>query len=231
MLQARSIARLLLLAACAAEPACTFSNSASDVASLDSAPLCCTDVRQIPIPGILNAELRVSLTPASPVFLFASGRSPAYGFELPDRPLPYDIEMRALPMAPVRGHPSGGMARAFVFPALLFLDGDRKPIADEYDDGLVAQCVGFNCDYSLSSRVAVPAGAHYAVLHTLYGRVGTWYTNTPQNWRADSKYPDQAFMYPGAPRMVFGQFAPLGDVLLSVPKPLLEPLPAEKTAR
>jgi len=226
MLHTQLIARLVLLAAAAAAASCTSSTPAVNLSALDGAALCCTEARQIPIPGALRTELRASLTPASPVFLFSSGRSRAYGFELPDVPLPYAIEMRALPMGTVRGHPSGGVARAFVFPALLFLDGNRRPLDDEYDDELVAQCVGFNCDYSLTSRVPVPAGARYAVLHTLYARIGTWYTNTPQNRPADSAHPDKAFFYPGVPRVVFGQFDGVGDVVLRVRTPPPEPKPA-----
>jgi hypothetical protein len=222
------IARLVLVIAAAAGSACTSSAPLSDLATLDSTPLCCADSRQIPIPGTLRSELRASLTAASPVFLFSSGRSRAYGFELPEGEAPYEIQMRALPMGTVRGHPSGGSARSFVFPALLFLDGDRKPIADESEDRIVAECVGgFSCDYSLSAQVAVPPGARYAVLHTLYARIGVYYTSTPQAWRADSSRADAAFFYPGRPREVFGQFGVLGDVVITVRKPPPPP-PAEK---
>jgi len=231
MLPARSIARLVLLAAAAAAAACTSSTPLSDLGLLDSALLCCADSRQIPIPGALRTELRASLTAASPVFLFSSGRSRAYGFELPDIAGPWQVEMRALPMGTVRKHPSGGLARAYVFPALLFLDRDRKPLADEYDDELVAECLGFNCAYTLVAAVPVPAAARYAVLHTLYARIGDYYTSTPQTRRADAAHPDQAFIYPGVPREVFGQFAALGDVVLSVRKPPPAPASAEGGAR
>jgi hypothetical protein len=200
--------------------ACTSSTPTTDreLNRLDAAPLCCTDSSRIPIPGSLQSELRVSLDAASPVFLFASGRSPAYGFELPDLGEPYQIEMRALPRGGVNFGPTGNFARLYVFPAMLFLDDKRAPLADEYSNELVAQCVGLGCDYALRSRVPVPAGARYAVLHTTYAKIGQFYSAIPALRSSDPDGDGKSLVYIGASRQVFAQFAASGTVLVNVRK-------------
>jgi len=221
---------LLALAALAATilSGCTSSArlSQEELAQLDSAPLCCKTSRDIPIPGLLQTQLRASVTASSPVFLFPAGRSRAYGFELPDRLPPYEIELRALPMRRISSTPTGNLARVYFYPALMFLDDHRDVITDESSNQPVAECIGFGCEYSLRFEVPVPSGARYAVLHTVYPKIGADYSTTPQAPRADSPLADKALVYPGRPQQVFAQFGALGDVVVSVRAPVPSPPPA-----
>jgi hypothetical protein len=218
------IARFAPAAAVLVIAACTSSSYISELQRLDSAPLCCEDSRQLPVSGALQTQLRVSLSDASPVFLFPSGRSRGFAFSLPDLPGPYEIEMAAQPMGVGGVHPAtGGLAQKYVYPAVLFLDADRKAIVDDHDDELIVECPGFACKFTLTGRVPVPAEARYAVVHTLYERIGLYYSSTLQSRRGQPGGADKAFLYPGPPMMAFGLFGVNGDVLISVKRPVAEP--------
>lgn len=206
-----------LMAASLAVSACAPSYTAeTELARLDGAPLCCTDAGQIPVSGVLEKEMRISLTSAAPVFLFPSGRSYGYGFALPAITGPYQLEMAALPMARTVFKPSGHNARQYLYPALFFLDADHKAIVDEYDHRLVAECPAAGCKFELTGRVAPPANARYAVLHTPYRKIGVYYSATVQSRRGLPGDTGKALIYPGSPMEALGQFVAVGDVVVRV---------------
>ena len=188
----------------------------AQIESLEKAKLCCRDVHELPILGSLDTEIRVSLNGESPVFGFATGRSYFYGFALPKKASPYELELRALPMgrASFEGTMRGG--QQYLFPAVLFLDEQRRPLGTAYDEKLKAECYSFGCTYTFAGSVKVPPEARYGVLHTLYGKVGQDYQGLMQHPSGGFMAGGLVVLYPGGPSTLLGRFGGAGDVVVKV---------------
>jgi len=211
---AAAVAIITLLAACAGLLGDT------GIESLNAAPLCCRTPAELALGAELNAELKVRLAPADPVFLFPSGRGYAYAFSLPAIPPPFAIELRAVASGAIQHPPTGSIGQRFVYPSLLFLDEARRPLVDLHPDELRAACPGgAGCRYTLIGRVDVPPAARFAVLHGLYERIGGNYTQllVPRIGPPGDEYDD--VYYSGASVNVLGRFTATGDVLLVLRRP------------
>jgi hypothetical protein len=205
-----------LLAGCASAP------GPGEIARLDQSALCCASARELPIAGALQDTLPVSLSTASPVFLFPTGPAYAYGFELPERPRTYRLELRALPggWAPFKDSTGQALAQRYVPAAVLFLDINRKIILDDTPRDTRAECTRpYRCQFELVGTLPVPDGARYAVVHARYERIGQQYVDTYRPaTETDGLLLDNTH-YTGQTTSVLGLFTATGELVVRVRRP------------
>lgn len=197
---------------------------------------CCATTKDLPISASLEDELRVSLEETSPVFEFATGRSPFFGFRLPEISEAYALElrtsggdpidMRTLAIPGAKRVPGASpeadeepfdvkyhMGHRFLYPAVLFLDETRQPISVGEDTHMSAPAGTLG----LVAKVGVPRGARFAVLHTPASKVGQTYE------ASDVAYTCQYLVY----AVICGNqqytrralFGPIGDIKVVLKKP------------